>query len=176
MPRPLPGQCTTTNNHLPLPTRLRRLRGDGYCCSSFSVIRRFLPPRGHSRGAPPQGPGPSRARPRPTPHRPGTLAADRARSRADEQRPMRAEDVTWELLKDVVRVQRRDLTGVVGIVGIIVTIFGSAVGLGVFFASSIGALDERIRVVEQEVAVLQVEIERLREDVSAIRTADPDTD
>ena len=33
--------------------------------------------------------------------------------------------------------QRRDLTGVVGIVGIIVTIFGSAVGLGVFFASSI---------------------------------------
>ena len=89
---------------------------------------------------------------------------------ADEQRPMRAEDVTWELLKDVVRVQRRDLTGVVGIVGIIVTIFGSAVGLGVFFASSIGALNERIRVVEQEVAVLQVEIERLREDVSAIRT------
>ena len=49
---------------------------------------------------------------------------------------MRAEDVTWELLKDVVRVQRRDLTGVVG-VGIIVTIFGSAVGLGVFFASSL---------------------------------------
>ena len=45
-----------------------------------------------------------------------------------------------------------------------------AVGLGVFFASSIGALDERICVVQQEVAVLPVESERLREDVSAIRT------
>ena len=79
---------------------------------------------------------------------------------------MRIEDVTLTLLKDVVHTQRRDLTG---IIGIIVTIFGSAVGLGVFFASSIGGLDERIRVVEQEVAVVQVEIERLREDVSAIR-------
>ena len=83
--------------------------------------------------------------------------------------PMRIEDVTLTLLKDVVHTQRRDLTGIVGIIGIIVTIFGSAVGLGVFFASSIGGLDERIRVVEQEVAVVQVEIERLREDVSAIR-------
>ena len=65
--------------------------------------------------------------------------------------------------------QRRDLTGTVGIVGIIVTIAASALASAGYIGDSIAELDERLRAVEQDVAVLQVQMSGLREDVTAIR-------
>ena len=65
---------------------------------------------------------------------------------------------------------------VVGIVGIMLTIIGTGLALAVFLnagIASLGAqidsLDERLRRVEEDVAVLKVEMRELSEDVDTIR-------
>ena len=65
---------------------------------------------------------------------------------------------------------------VVGIVGIMLTIIGTGLALAVFLNAGIAALgtridglDERLRLLEEDVAVLKVEVRELGEDVHAIR-------
>ena len=65
---------------------------------------------------------------------------------------------------------------VVGIVGIMLTIIGTGLALAVFLNAGIASLgtqiddlDERLRRVEEDVAVLKVEMRELSDDVDTIR-------
>lgn len=70
----------------------------------------------------------------------------------------------------------RQTVAVVGIVGIMLTIIGTGLALAVFLNAGFAALgtridglDERLRLLEEDVAVLNVEVRELSEDVDAIR-------
>lgn len=74
------------------------------------------------------------------------------------------------------RIGSDQTVAVVGIVGIMLTIIGTGLALAVFLNAGIAALgtridglDERLRLLEEDVAVLKVEVRELGEDVDAIR-------